>query len=68
MRKSLHKKNRITIRFSDEQAALLEKAARRESERRRERVDESTLARELIVRGAEQILAESAIPAAAPAA
>lgn len=62
MAKSLHKKNRLTIRFTEEQARNLARAARFESERRGEIVDESTLARELIKAGLEPILAAADQP------
>jgi len=55
--RSLVKKARITVRLSSEQARKLSEAAQRESRRRGELVDESTLLRELGMAAVEQLLA-----------
>lgn len=51
------KKERLTVRLSSQEAADLEKAARLESGRRRENVEESTLLRELAMPRVREILA-----------
>lgn len=58
--KSLRKRKRITVRFTDEQARKIDQAADLESRRRREAVDPSTLVRELVLPRVDAILASAA--------
>ena len=64
MRKRLHKTDRINVRLTPDQLRALERAARLESDRRGELVDESTLVREITMAAVDRILAERASSAA----
>jgi len=53
--RALVKEHRLTVRFTRAQLALLRDAARRLSRERGELVDESSLARDLIMRGLDML-------------
>lgn len=61
--KNLRKTGTLTIRISPDQRAKLGRAARVESQRKGETVDESTLARELMMAGVDSILARELVEA-----
>jgi uncharacterized protein (DUF1778 family) len=56
--KRLHKTDKLTIRFTPDQSRSIDRAAKLESERRGELVEQSTLVREIALLGVEQILAK----------
>jgi hypothetical protein len=55
--KSLNKIRRVTVRLTDSQDERLTKAAKLVSREREERVDESTLLRDLAMPGVDELLA-----------
>jgi hypothetical protein len=61
--RTLRKLPRLTTRYTSEQLARLARAAKIVSAERGETVDESTLSRELTMRGVEEILARATVAA-----